>query len=88
MPNGKAPRPDGLPKEFFFTNWEVVKDSMVAMYNEAWRNGGLSPAINSGLIKLIPKNSARQQVGDWRPITLLNTSYKILEKALVIRSSS
>ena len=38
----------------------------------------LSPALRTGLIKLIPKGKGAARVEDWRPITLLPTSYKII----------
>lgn len=85
MPMGKAPGVDGIPKEFYETYWPVVGPTVTAMANAAKREGKLSPTVNTGLIKLIPKNPSREKTSDWRPITLLNTSYKILAKALALR---
>lgn len=85
LPNGKAPGADGIPREFYAKYWEALKGDVSRMVNHAWKNGSLSPLVNEGLITLIPKNVAREKPQDWRPITLLNTSYKILAKALALR---
>jgi hypothetical protein len=41
--------------------------------------------INKGLITLIPKTGDRARLGNWRPITLLGSIYKILAKTLAGR---
>jgi hypothetical protein len=38
-----------------------------------------------GLIKLIPKNVARDSIGRWHPITLLSVAYKIMAKAMALQ---
>lgn len=37
------------------------------------------------MIKLIPKNAARDSIGGRRPITLLSVTYKIMVKAVALR---
>lgn len=85
LPNRKAPGIDGIPREFYDKYWDVVKGDVTRMINHSWKRGTLSPLVNDGLITLIPKNAAREKPQDWRPITLLNTSYKIFAKALALR---
>jgi len=41
--------------------------------------------INKGLITLIPKSGDHSKLGNWRPITLLGSIYKILAKLLARR---
>jgi hypothetical protein len=48
------------------------------MANAGFEQGFLSPTLRTGLIKLIPKGKNNSRVEDWRPITLLTTSYKII----------
>lgn len=55
------------------------------LYLEAFNNGSLGPIINKGIIKLIPKGKNEDSIAGWHPITLLNTSYKIITKTLAIR---
>jgi hypothetical protein len=42
-------------------------------------------SINGSYVTLIPKNNSPDSVGDYRPISLLNTSVKVLTKILANR---
>ena len=42
-------------------------------------------SLSLGLICLIPKGGDRQEIRQWRPITLLTTAYKILAKMISAR---
>ena len=50
--------------------------------------GGLPLGVNKDLIPLIYKGGATYELTNYRPITLLNVSYKILVKALQPRLQS
>ena len=54
------------------------------MYLEAFSHDTLGPIINTGIIKLIPKEGDKALIKNWHPITLLNVSYKILAKVLAL----
>ncbi|MCO5603817.1 hypothetical protein L7F22_057970 [Adiantum nelumboides] len=43
------------------------------------------PEFNQGLIKLIPKGQDKMEVKNYRPLTMLNTVYKVMAKALALR---
>jgi hypothetical protein len=45
----------------------------------------LPQVMTKGLIALLFKSGEREDLGNWWPITLLNTSYKILAKTLQLR---
>jgi hypothetical protein len=47
--------------------------------------GATSAFINKGLITLIPKSSDHARLNNWKPITLLGNTYKILAKVLARR---
>jgi hypothetical protein len=49
------------------------------------RNEETSELINKGLITLIPKLGDHAKLGNWRPITLLGSLYKIMAKMLARR---
>jgi len=49
------------------------------------RNGETSELINKGFITLIPKSGDHAKLGNWRPITLLGSLYKIMAKTLARR---
>jgi hypothetical protein len=52
------------------------------MIQESIRNGKLPAGITDGIISLLHKGGARNSLNQWRPITLLNTAYKVFAKAL------
>ena len=85
MAHNKSPGIDGLSIEFYQTLWEHIKEDLYYVYLEAIKEGSLGPEINRGLIKLFPKGKNIDLISGWRPITLLNTSYKIIAKALATR---
>ena len=55
------------------------------MINQAIESNHLLADMTNGLIALLPKDGNRKQLGNWHPITLLNSSYKIFAKALQIQ---
>lgn len=55
------------------------------MYKEVIAQGSLGEIINMGNIWFIPKVGDPKSITSWRPITLLNVSYKILAKSIAKR---
>lgn len=43
---------------------------------------------NKGIMKLLYKKGEREDIKNWRPITLLNTDYKIIANVLANRIQS
>jgi len=73
------------PSNFFFTfGTYLAKTTYTAMLNDSISQGRLPQGMTSGVIALIFKKGDRNNLSNWRPITLLNTTYKILAKALQI----
>lgn len=64
--------------------WIKIKDLLVSSFSEAFQYGQLSISQRRGVITLIHKGKqlAKDEIGNWRPISLTNTDYKILAKAL------
>ena len=59
---------------------------MIRSFNFAYDNGSLSISQRRGIITLIPKpNKDTALLDNLRPISLLNTDYKILTKAIAKR---
>lgn len=81
----KSPGEDGLTSEFYQTFSEVLVDPIIQVWREATRFGSLPTQVNQGLIKLIHKKGPKEEVGNWRPLTMLNSVYKIIAKALARR---
>jgi hypothetical protein len=85
MPKGKAPRCDGIPTEFFQEFIDEISPTLLQAFSAMLRNGETSEWINKGMITLIPKSGDHAKIGNWRPITLLGSLYKILAKTLARR---
>lgn len=86
---GKCPGSDGLTVELYERFWQALQEPFCEAIFQALGEGILSVEQRRGVISLIPKkNSDRRYVANWRPITLLNTDYKILTKAIAIRMQS
>ena len=78
MPTNKSPGPDGLSYEFYVTFWEDLKHMLLDVFVESTKNNELTVSMKQGLKYLIPKPCKDLYLDNWRPITLLNSDYKIL----------
>ena len=87
MEGDKAPGPDGFPPLFFQSFWEVVKSDTLRMVQCCLETSHGCKALNKAFILLLPKKSGAEKLADFRPISLLNTAYKILAKVLATRLS-
>lgn len=83
---GKSPGPDGLTTDFYNFFWDDLKYLLFEALQECINNIELLPTMKQGLIILIPKPGKDKRILDnLRPITLLNTDYKLFTKALASR---
>ena len=85
MENNKSPGLDGLSTNFFKHFWNILGHELTKILNSAYENGSLALSQRQGLISSLCKTGDRTKLKNWRPITLLNTDYKILTKALANR---
>ena len=87
MKNGSAPGSDGLTTAFYKFFWSKIRDMVINSYNESFDEGKLSSSQRRAIITLIHKGKdlPREMLGDWRPISLTNTNYKIIAKTLALR---
>ena len=85
MQDNKAPGADGLPKEFYVTFWDVLKDPLLEMFNESLHSNNLPLSLRTGIISLLYKKGDKKDIKNWRPLTLLGVDRKILAKALFFR---
>ena len=85
MEHNKTPGPDGFPAEFYQAFWDTIKDDLMAMFMD-FHNGNLPlHSLNFGIITLLPKKTNAVQIQQYRPICLLNVSFKIFTKVAVNR---
>ena len=86
MESDKTPGTDGLPAEFYKVFWKDISPFLISALNYAFDSGCLSVTQRRGVIKLIPKTDTQLYfIKNWRPITLLNTDYKIAAKSIANR---
>jgi hypothetical protein len=81
----KAPGPDGFSIHFFKLFWETIKYDLKRMLNYTLRKKKVGGATNSTFLALIPKESNPSNFSRFRPISLCNSSYKILTKIIASR---
>ena len=82
----KSPGEDGFTVEFYKCFFDLVGSYLLESLNAGYEVGKLSISQRRGVITLIPKaDSDLLDLQNWRPITLLNTDYKIASKALARR---
>lgn len=78
---GKCPGTDGLTPEFYSHFWGTISQPFCESLSYSLTNGLMSVGQRRGVISLIPKKGAdRRFVRNWRPIILLNTDYKSLQR--------
>ena len=82
LKNGKSPGPDGLSIEFYKAMYPVIKEELRQLLNFYLFNGRMFAKFKAGIIKLIPKYPAYNEIENFRPISLLNVDYKIFTKII------
>ena len=86
MKNNKSPGTSGFSVDFFKVFWKQLGNFVVRAINLGFLQGELSITQQNGLIVCIPKeNKCRNNLKNWRPITLLNTIYKIASGSIASR---
>jgi len=84
--NCKSPGTDGLSAQFYKFFWSEISTGIIGSFNYTFKMGMLSISQRRGIISLIPKkNKDKSLLENLRPISLLNTDYKILTKSIAKR---
>jgi hypothetical protein len=85
LPTHKSPGPDGFNGEFLKKSWPLIAEEFYELCREFFNGNVCLSSINSSFITLIPKKDCPIHIGDYRPISLLNSSIKLLTKLLANR---
>ena len=80
MEHNKAPGPDGFLVEFYQVFWNLIKDDLMAFFTDFHKEDLNLYSLNFGIITLIPKIHEATKIQQYRPICVLNVSFKIFTK--------
>jgi hypothetical protein len=85
MKHNKTPGLDGFLAEFYQIFWEIIKGDLMALFKELHEGNLPNFNLNFGIITLLPKQKEATHTKHFRPICLLNVSFKIFTKVHVNR---
>ena len=82
---GKSPGPDGISAEFYKAVFDIIKHDLRRVLNSFLTGRRMPAKFKAGLITLVPKQEPFNDIDNFRPISLLNTDYKIFTKIITSR---
>lgn len=85
LPLDKSPGPNGLNIDFVKKCWPLIKYDFYELCQAFYMGEVYLESINGSFVTLIPKVDAPTQSSQFRPISLLNISVKIITKLLANR---
>lgn len=81
----KAPGPDGLTSDFYKSSWSFLGVEVLSSITHFFQYSFMPVSTNSTILALVPKRPGASAISDFRPISCLNTLYKIIARLLVRR---
>ncbi|CAI5994550.1 unnamed protein product [Closterium sp. NIES-65] len=81
----KSPGADGLPKELFDYNWGLLGPVLMDLVRIFTGGEALPHTVSTAVTILLHKKGDKGDLGNYRPITLLSTVYKIIAKVMASR---
>ena len=78
LKKNKAPGPDGTPIELFQWLDDEALEPLLTHINECWEKGEITEGMDNANIAVLFKKGSTENPENYRPIALLNTTYKIL----------
>jgi hypothetical protein len=85
MKHNKVPQPNGFPAEFYQVFWSLIKYDLMAMFKDFHRGELPMYSLNFGVITLHPKLKEVKMIQQFRPICMLNVSFKNFTKVVANR---
>ena len=85
MEGDKASGPNGFIMAFFQKCWSVVEKDVMALFDHFHRSLEFERSLNASFLSLIPKKNNALNIKDFRPISLVDSVYKLLSKVLANR---
>lgn len=82
----KSPGLDGLTNEFYKVFVDILAPILVRVFHYMEENKEIPESMSTGMLTILFKNrGSRLKLENYRPISLLNSDYKILTKVLANR---
>ena len=86
MPVDKALGPDGFTGLFYKTAWSIVKADIMRAFQAIWSLDARSFfLVNQAYMVLLRKKNEADEIGDFRPISLVHSFAKLFTKVLARR---
>ena len=85
MKPNKSPGDDGIVSEFYIRCWYLIKEELTKVIKYIFLSNTLAPSQERAMLTLLYKKGEREDISNWRPISLLNVDYKIITKILAER---
>lgn len=84
----KSTSPNGFNFTFYKQFWKLIKNEVCDYVQEFFYNARFPKAFTASYFALIPKTDHPQSLSEYRPISLIESMYKILAKLLALRFKS
>lgn len=81
----KFPGPDGLTSGFYKASWRILGTEVLNAISNFFTCCFMPASANSTILSLVPKHAGASLITDYRPISCLNTVYKVVSRLLVRR---
>ena len=80
--------PNGLTVKFYKTFFNDLAPLLEQLLASSFEKEGISDSLNKAFITIIPKDSGpKNELKNYRPISLLNIEYKMITKAFTNKAS-
>ena len=77
LKTNKSPGIDGLPGEFYQTFWYLIGELIMDVYRESLDNKELPVSMKTSILSPIFKKNNRENLQNYRPLSLTTTDYEI-----------
>jgi len=84
-PRSKVPGPDSIPAEVWAACSDFIAPLLASLFTAVGETGCTPAGFRDGLVTPLHKDGCKATISNYRPITLLNTDYRLLSKCLAHR---
>eukprot|EP00965_Chrysotila_dentata_P237511 6201950-Pleurochrysis_carterae.AAC.1 len=82
LAKGKASGPDRIPNKFYSTLANMLAPLYCKIFKHIHSNTRLPQGFANALISILYKKGTRDDIRNYRPVTLLSSDYKIVTRIL------